>query len=70
MIASFRDFLLAINEDDCSFLRLLVVINKDECIFLQLLLAINRDNCRLFFEHLTLLRAYGAIRSKTNESDY
>ena len=66
--------LLAINRDDCSFLRLLVAINRNECIFLQLLLAINQDNCSYFFFRTPYfelqLRAYGAIRSKTNENDY
>ena len=65
---------LAINRDDCSFLRLLVAINRNECIFLRLLLAINQDNCMYFFFRKPYsglqLRAYGDIRYKTNENDY
>ena len=50
---------LAINRDDCSFLRLLVVINQDECIFL---LTINRDNCSFFSNTLIRIATPGLWR--------
>ena len=45
----FLQLLLAINQDDGTFVRVLLAINRDNCRFLRLLLPINRDDCKTWF---------------------